>query len=73
MDYIQCTNCANCHDLDDQFLDVYNAQIKKYVMTVCVMLLAWEVFATSDWTSEDMNNRQLVTTFHQYRFLNPPA
>ena len=20
MDYIQCTNCVNCHDLDDPFL-----------------------------------------------------
>ena len=48
---------------------------------MCDMLLAGEVFVTSDWTSEDINNRQLVITFHvqeentkhQYRFLNLPA
>ena len=31
---------------------------------MCNMLLAGEVFATSDWTSKDINNRQLVITFH---------
>ena len=79
MDYIQCTNCVNCYELDDPFFRCLQCPNKEICYDyMCDMLLAGEIFATSDWTSEDINIRQLVITFHmqeengthQYRFLN---
>ena len=65
MDYIQCTNCVNCHDLDDPLFKCLQCPNKEICYDhMCDILLAGNVFATSDWTSEDLNNRQLVITFH---------